>query len=262
MGLIISERKFTQEEIQKYLAKGYRLAESDGKNFPVVHRGEAVKFILNPKKMYSINIQNISTLLYTKKSKHHVTIEFEGKTYHLDNPEEWKKTYQDEHDQLRQVTEYHPVYERYREKCREYFEQEEVKTIAQQFDALDKYIDINMDEAELVPFVRAFAHLYDIEVDYNNKLSLLKAYSSIKYYMDNNLDYLNEVHSIAIEDEPMFSPEMFDLSKTSSEEQVEILPVGNETLFEDLMYKTTTTASIDDVLNTVNSTTDYQPCID
>lgn len=144
----------------------------------------------------------------------------------------------------------------YKDKCREYYEKQKANTIRGQFKTLSDTYDIGISDEELTSFVRAFAHLYDLQVDYNSKLDLLYAYYQIKFYLDNDIEYANEVKAIAIEDEPMFTSDMFDLSKVNKfDEQVEVIPVGDETLFEDLIYKCKNSAKlIDEVIDqTLNS---------
>ena len=66
-----------------------------------------------------------------------------------------------------------------------------------------------------------FAKLYDIDVDYDSLESKLLAYASIKYYLDNNIEYSRDILGHMPDEDPIF----------------ECISFGDETYLEDMIYK-------------------------
>lgn len=228
--IVISEKKLDKEEIANYKAKGYRFAYGY-EDFQIKPR-ESVGIILET--MYRPTINLIESLLYRK---HRVTIKYEDQSYILDNLEQWKHTYQSEKDMLHLVTDKHPIYELYLQKCAEYREKRRINVIKQQFDALlDVYEQQELpQDDELIQFITTFAPLYQVDVDYTDRLSQYRAYFQIKWYLDNNMEYVNEVKSIQPEDEPMFANIKFKIPPY--EEPIEETSFGNLNYLEDFIYK-------------------------
>lgn len=228
--IVISERQLTNDEIKSYKAKGYRVAY--GYENPVIKPNESVGIILDV--MYKSTIDLIDSLLY----KHHkVTIKHEDKSYTLDSLDEWKKSYQSDKDSLKMTFECHPIYRQYLDKRNEYFEKRKAQGIKQQYDIIYDYIDRDEipNDDELDNFLRTFGYLYQVDVDYTDRLSKLYAYMQLKWYLENDISYVNEPLSIDIDDEPMFSDLQFKIPPY--EEPIEVISFGDQTYFEDFIYK-------------------------
>ena len=228
--IVISERPLTDDEIKSFRAKGYRIAY--GYENPVIKYNESVGIILDV--MYKSTMDLIDSLLYRH---HRVTIKYEGSSYTLESIDEWKKSYQSDKDSLKMTFECHPIYRQYLDKRNEYFERRKTQGIRQQYEIIYDYIDRDEipNDDELDNFLRTFGYLYQVDVDYTDRLSKLYAYMQLKWYLENDIPYVNEPLSIAIEDEPMFNKNMF--VKIPWEEPIEVISIGKEALFEDLIYK-------------------------
>lgn len=206
--LIISEKQFTKEQRQLYESKGVRYGYGYEQIYP--HKGEAVGFILD--KLYANTIDRIG---YYLKTKHKVTIRYNKDLYQLDNYDEWKKTYQDPKDQIKTKTELHPVLKEYYDKRKEYFEQKKSKSIEAQYYAIYQLDPVyqNLSDEELQAYIKQVAPMYEIDVDYSNRLDMLRAYIQLHYYLENDIEYSRPANDI------------------------QIIPVGNPMLFDDLIYK-------------------------
>lgn len=206
--IIISETKLPKQDIEFYHSKGYRVARVYDE--PVINRGEAVGILMD--RMYAKTIDLIGDLLY---KKHKVSVKFEGTYYKLDSIDDWKRTYQSEKDQIKTTTERHYLYQLYLDRQRERREARELdikrklynETVSQLF--VDE--DIPSDE-ELQIFIDTWSKAYDVQVDFNDKRDVLLKYKALKFYVDNNLDVSNR------------------------DAEPDIVYIGNENLFEDLVY--------------------------
>lgn len=230
--IVISEPKLTKEQIDKYHEKGYRVCQTY--DDPVINRGEAVGFILD--KIYKSTIEKIEYLLFTH---HNVSIKYGEDKYLLNSLDDWKQTYQDEKDMQHMAHYKHPILLEYEAKRSEYFEQLKISKVKVKYDDLYEAYNINPDtlpqDEELDSFLKAFAYLYQIDVDYTDRFSKIQAYYQIQWYLDNDVPYANEPHSIAPEDEPMFRNIQF--VEIPYEEPIEIESFGDEIYMEDYIYK-------------------------
>lgn len=228
--IVISEKKLTNKEIEEYTNRGYRFAY--GYESPVIKYKESVGIILET--MYKSTMDLINDLLY---KKHKVTIKYQDLSYTLESLDEWQITHQSDKDMLKQVTYKHPILQIYEEKRKEYFEQRTIAKRKLQYEELtEEYGVANIpNDEELDGFLKAFAHLYQVDVDYTDNLSKLKIYYQIMYYLDNDIPYANEPIGIPVTDEPMFRPEMFQT--IPYEEPIDVIYIGKEVLMEDLIYK-------------------------
>lgn len=206
--LIISEKQFTKEQRKLYESKGVRYGYGYENIYP--HKGEAVGFILD--KLYANTIDRIG---YYLKTKHKVTIRYNENLYQLDSYDEWKKTYQDPKDQIKTKTELHPVLKEYYDKRKEYFEQKKSESIKAQYYAIYQLDPVyqNLSDEDLQAYIKQVAPMYEIDVDYSNRLDMLRAYIQLHYYLENDIEY----------------------SRPASD--IQIIPVGNPMLFDDLIYK-------------------------
>lgn len=224
--LVISEYKITNDEIKKFKDKGYRFAY--GYEQPVIKPKESVGFLLDS--MYKSTIDLIERLLW---SKHIVTIKYDGKSYTLHSLDEWKYTHQSEKDALKLKTDKHPIYQIYLDKKAEYNRQRYAKTKRNQL----QFVSDCKDAEDLDQILSAFAYLYDINVDYDDTYSKLAAYQQIKWYLDNNIDYINPAPVIPYDETPMFN--MFQVPSPTDVEEVVLVYYGDEEYFEDTHYKIT-----------------------
>lgn len=226
--IVISEYKLTDEQINNYHNKGYRVAYANQN--PEIYKGEAVGFLLNT--LYKSTIDLIESLLFTK---HRVTLKYEDKSYKLSNLDEWKETTQHDKDMLKLETYKHPILKVYLEKRKEYFEQKALSKIQSRFkELLEEYHVNNLpNENEVTTFLSTFAPLYQVDIAQDN-LERMEQYFQIQYYLDNDIPYVNEVKGINPDDELMFENIKF---KTFYEEPIEIESFGNEIYLEDYIYK-------------------------
>ncbi len=208
--IMINEKQFAQKDLEKYLTRGYICAVSDGKNFPKVHKGEPVSFILCEDLLYSINIKQIDWLVHTN---HKVNIKLGDKIWKNVTAEEWKSSFK---VNGRFQTTKHYVLQLFETKRNEYFEQlERAKARTRYEDVVHQlYPDGKIpSDIELQTYIDTWSRAYDIQVDFNNKQDVLIKYKALKFYVDNNLDVSNR------DSEP------------------DVVYVGDENLFEDLVYK-------------------------
>ena len=209
--LMIKETQFTQSELEKYFSRGYRCAVSDGKNFPKVYAKEPVSFILDSKRLYSINIRNIEYLIYTN---HPVNIKLGDKTWTKITKEEWRHSFKDSKSR-RYITHKHEVLLAFEAKRDEYFEFINLKKAKDYYDYIvdNLYPEGLPTDEEIRIFIDTWSKAYDIQVDFDDTKDVLVKYKALKFYVDNGLDVSN----------PDAEPD--------------IIYVGKEKLFEDLIYK-------------------------
>lgn len=189
--------------------------------------GEAVGIYLS--KFYATTEKLIATLLY---HKHNVTLKYKDKTYILNNIEEWRVTIQDPQDQIKEITVKHPLKQMFDDAKKEYITTQTQKKLKEEY--LRFQVDVPKDEVDSL--LRAFAPLYEIDIDFTDRIECNKAYSQIQYYLENDIEYANEIPGIPPEDTPFAG--MFSSTKpTQYDTGVEIIPVGNAELLEDLHYK-------------------------
>lgn len=209
---VISEVKLTKEQIANYVEKGYEVYY--GYENPYIKQGESVGFILDT--MYKSTIDTIISLLY-RKHKSKITILYEGKTYTLSTPYDWQHSYK-ENNKWYKIQ--HPILQIYLSKRNEYFEKLDLETAKNKTEIILEYFEHKVPD-DLEQFVKAFAPLYEIDVDYQSLDDKLKAYASIQYYLENDIPYSKEVKGIDDSEEAMF----------------ETISFGDLTYLEDMIYK-------------------------
>ena len=209
---VISEYKLTQEQIKEYRDKGYEVYY--GYEEPYIKKGESVGFLLDT--MYKSTIDLITDLVH-RKVKSKITIKYKDKVYNIQTYTDWQYKYYDNH---RWYTVQHPILDEYYAKRDEYYEQ---KSRAQAKKQTDYVLDYFNDEIpqDLDAMLEDFAGLYDIQIDYSSLRSKLLAYASIKYYLDNDIEYSKDIMGKDPKEEAMF----------------ECISFGNETYLEDYIYK-------------------------
>lgn len=169
--------------------------------------GEAVGIYL--KTLYPSTIDLIESLLYFK---HPLTLKYENIQYKLHSLEDWKQTYQDPDDQIKTKTDRHPILKAYLDNRKEYNEQKLAKSLTNQYQIIFDNFKLP-SEQEIDSFLQDLAPLYEVDVDYSDNLSKYRAYIQIKYYLEHDFEYSRPANAAFI------------------------MPIGNETYLEDLIYK-------------------------
>lgn len=169
--------------------------------------GEAVGIYL--RELYPSTIDLIESLLYFK---HPLTLKYENVQYKLHSLEDWKQTYQDPDDQIKTKTDRHPILEAYLDNRKEYNERKLAKSLTNQYQIIFDNFKLP-SEQEIDSFLQDLAPLYEVDVDYSDNLSKYRAYIQIKYYLEHDFEYSRPANAAFI------------------------MPIGNETYLEDLIYK-------------------------
>lgn len=169
--------------------------------------GEAVGIYL--REIYPSTVDLIESLLYFK---HPLTLKYEDTQYKLNTLEDWKVTYQDPKDQIKTKTDRHPLLQMYLNNRKEYNENKQAKRRKEQYNIIFENYKLP-DENEIDSFLQDLAPLYEVDVDYSDNLSKYRAYIQIKYYLEHDFEYSRPANAAFI------------------------MPIGNETYLEDLIYK-------------------------
>lgn len=237
--LLISEYKLDNSTIANYKAKGYRVAY--GYEQPVIHKGEAVGFLLDT--MYKSTIDLIEYLLFTR---HKLILKYQDKNYRLETLDEWHRTYT---ENKRVMHFKHPLYIEYESKRQDYLDRlTKLKNKKRQEDLLNQY-DFTDIPKDLDMFVSTFSRLYNLMVDMNSETDKIICYNQIKTYMDLGLPYMSDdvkdAHSLEGQafmysncinaDESPFSLDMFQ--DVDYQDNISVESYGDETYLEDTIYK-------------------------
>lgn len=211
---IISEYKLTQEQIKNYREKGYEVYY--GYEHPSIKPGESVGILLST--MYKSTMDMIDDLLH-RKTKSKITIKYEDTVYHISIPEDWKyKWYEQKEHKWCSFT--HPLLIEYNNKRASYFEDKAQKKSKEHMSSILEYFDNRVPE-DLDVVLNNFARLYELDIDYDSLESKLRAYQSIQYYLDNDIEYSKDILGISPDEESMF----------------DCISFGDETYLEDVLYK-------------------------
>lgn len=211
---VISEYKLTQEQIKNYRDKGYEVYY--GYEKPTIKAGESVGILLD--NMYKSTIELIDNLLH-RKTKSKITLKYNNKTYTLSTPEDWEYKWYEDHKWNRYR---HPILEEYLIKRSEYFENKKIDKAKEHMDYILEFYNEKIPE-DLDVILNNFAKLYDVDVDFESLESKLEAYMSIKYYLENDIEYSRDILGQSPDEEPIF----------------EGISFGDETYLEDILYKNT-----------------------
>ena len=144
---------------------------------------------------------------------------YEDKKYSLMIPEDWEQKYYDQSNH-KWIKIQHPILEAYLGKRAEYFEQLALKKAKDSTSIMLEYFKEEIPN-DLEQFLRAFAPLYDVDVDYESTDSMLRAYANIKFYIDNGIEYSKDI----IGQEP------------GEGNPFEVISFGDDTYLEDYIYK-------------------------
>lgn len=178
-----------------------------GKTIRDFKPGEAVGIYL--RELYPTTIDLIESLLYFK---HPLTLKYGDKQYKLNTLDDWKYTYQDPKDQIKTKTWRHDILEEYLNNRREYTETKKAKSLKEQYKLIFENFELPSEE-EIDQMLQELAPLYEVDVDYTDNLSRYRSYVQIKYYLEHDFEYSKPANAAFI------------------------MPIGNETYLEDLIYK-------------------------
>ena len=211
---IISEVKLTDEQVKNYRGKGYEVYY--GYENPVIKSGESVGFILDT--LYKSTIDTITSLLY-RKHKSKITLLYCDNKYSISIPDDWERKYyeQSEHKWYKIQ---HPVLEAYLAKRSEYFEEQSIKKAKEKTDTILRYFE-NSIPTDLEQYVKTFAPLYELDVNYESTDDMLRAYANIQFYIENGIEYTRDI----IGQEP------------GEGNPFEVVSFGDQTYLEDYIYK-------------------------
>jgi len=182
-------------------------ASTYGKTIRDFKPGEAVGIYL--RELYPTTIDLIESLLYFK---HPLTLKYGDKQYKLNTLDDWKYTYQDPKDQIKTKTWRHDILEEYLNNRREYTENKKAKSLKEQYKIIFDNFELPSEE-EIDQTLQELAPLYEVDVDYTDNLSRYRSYVQIKYYLEHDFEYSKPANAAFI------------------------MPIGNETYLEDLIYK-------------------------
>lgn len=214
---VISEYKLKPIQIETYKNKGYEVYY--GYEDYHIRNGESVGFLLDT--LYKSTIDTITKLLY-RKVKSKITILYKGKTYNLRDLTDWTYSYTDLNTK-RRVTVDHDVLLDYKTKRAEYFEEVEQNRKEKPIRMLLAYTEDKIPE-DLDKIIETYAPLYDIQISHDSNYEMedkLRAYQSIKWYLDNDIEYSRDVLGYLPTEEKMFDTISF----------------GNEGYLEDYVYQ-------------------------
>lgn len=228
--IVLYESSLSKDKVAQYHNKGYRVASIF--DDPVIKPKESVGFILTT--LYKKSIDLIDDLLYRK---HCVTLSYNGKTYILHNHIEWRNTYQNEKDQIKQTTIRHPILQEYLDRRKDYFDRQLIKKKNKEYEQITSNLTEVPDEVELTSFLTTFAPLYQVDIDYKDSIQMMRAYMQIKWYLDNDIPYANDIKCIDYHDELMFQGMFKDDYESVDGYQIIMYNIGNEELFDDIRYK-------------------------
>lgn len=208
---VISEYKLTEEQIKTYRDKGYEVYY--GYEDFRIKPGESVGILLDT--MYSSTINLIRTLLH-RKIKSIITLKYEDKTYTLYNEADWSHKY---YENDKWCTVEHPLLTLYYSKKEEYNTKKQIEKAKEHTNYVLNYFH-NEIPGDLDVILDNFARLYDIQYEDTLESKLL-AYASIKYYLENDIEYSRDVLGFTAKEEP----------------GVECISFGDETYLEDYIYQ-------------------------
>lgn len=209
--LLVTERKLTQEEIKKYRERNYRIHYAWYKEVPTVKYGEPVGFIMET--FLPSTIRLMEHLIY-RKTRSIITAKIDNDVVRVDK-ENWKNTYYNDKTRRwysikNKVLEIYDEQQKIRKQNREDWKKKQ-RTIA-----------LGNIPEDLDNILNAFARLYEVDYEPEDTESKLRAYQQIKYYLDNDFEYSRDILGQLPNEEKMF----------------ETISFGNETYFEDKVYKT------------------------
>lgn len=217
---IISEYKYTKNELinlrkQNCLINYLMLpqfysnysAELEKANDLIIKKCSAIIFRIE--NFYAGTKAAIEKALFFKKK---CKLIYEGQEYILSSLDDWKSSTGYGKDA---VTTKHYLLQLYEDQRREHFYAiQDAKEKERYALALE---NVNEDVNEVYRFVNEFKYLYDLDVNMNDTADVYTAYKSLKFYLENNIEYSNEPQG---EDFPY-----------------EIISFGDENYMEDYIYK-------------------------
>ena len=217
---VISEKRYSQEELANLRRQGcvvnYTLmpqyyqnysTELNKVNNQLIRKAKGLIFRIET--FYTGTKEALERALYFKKP---CKVIYHDKVYNLSTLDDWKYTrgYGKDVEVFK-----HILLQEYENQRHEYFEIHEKIKAREQYELATA--DVEVSEEEVYRLVNAFKHLYDIDVNLDNKQEVYMAYKSISYYLEHDIEYSNEPQG---EDFPY-----------------EIVSFGDPTYMEDYIYK-------------------------
>lgn len=145
-------------------------------------------------------------MLYRKK-RSIITLKYKDKLYTIDCLTDWQEKHWDgvtKHN----VTTNHPVLSEYYNKRAEYKEHHELVKANESMSILLDYFNNKIPD-DLDTMLSTFARLYQLDIDYDSLDSKLRAYMNIKFYLDNNIEYCNDIIGVNPTEESRFEVTMY-----------------------------------------------------
>ena len=143
---------------------------------------------------------------------HNITLKYKDDQYKLSALDDWKESYEDPENPKRVKYIKHPMLAVFESEIQKRKEQYENKKLKDQYNIIFENYKLP-DENEIDSFLQDMAPLYEVDVDYSDNLSRYRAYIQIKYYLEHDFEYSRPANAAFI------------------------MPIGNETYLEDLIYK-------------------------
>lgn len=247
MIAIISEHRYSEKELIDFRKQGvvvnynalpqfyHSYAEEIEKvNCHLIKNRTTQGIIFRIESYYAGTKDAIELALYMKKS---IKIITPSGTYKDLTSDDWRQSYKDADNKNHTIK--HLVLQEFEERRNAYYD---AKNLGKAKEVYNTAVEgIHEEKAEIERFVRTFAPLYKIDVDYSNPVELFNAYKNISFYYENNIPYeldSAEIFKGAIlpEDSNYFTADMFQAPEYDYE-NISVESFGDETLLEDVIYK-------------------------
>ncbi len=167
---------------------------------------------------------------------HNITLKYKDEQYKLGDLMQWKEPYADPKNPKRTKYIIHPMHAMFLSEIEKRKEKYEAKKLKEQYELISDNYDLP-EEHEIEEFLRETAPLYEVDVDYEDNLSKYRAYYQIRFYLEHDFPYSKPAPVIAISDEKMFNPEMFNFDADVCEQDIEVESFGDSDYLEDTVYK-------------------------
>lgn len=244
---IISEYRYEQSKLKELMEQdvqvNYTLIpqfyasyndELNKINHQLIKKAPAIIFRLE--KLYASTKDAIEYALYLKKQVK--IIAPDGTIYTNISKDEWKTSYTENN---KQYTTKHAVLQMFDLARNEYFESKNRRKAIDTIEQATEGLSISEDECKA--FVSIMSRQYKLDVDWFDTASLYNAYRNLQWYLEHDIDYAldkNEVFTVGViepEESGFFTKEMFDYNSNLYFGTAECESFGDETLFEDTIYK-------------------------
>lgn len=192
---VISEKRYDINELTNLRRQGcvvnYTLvpqyyqdynAELTKANNALIYRASALIFRIET--FFAGTKEALERALYYKKP---CKVIYQDKTYVLNTLDDWRYSRGYGKDAIHYK---HPLLQEYEAQRKDYFEFHDRIVAKEQYELA--VADVKESEEEVYRLVNNFKHLYDIDVNMDNKREVYLAYKSISFYLENDIEYSNE----------------------------------------------------------------------